>query len=94
MSNHARRVKLSEFKERRMTEAAVIVVADDGTEFVIPPPELWPDEFGAAAASSDLPKMAEIILGADGFADFKAKGGTAKILNAIYADAQGEEPGK
>lgn len=85
------RVKLSEWRERKMAGAIEIEV-DDGQVFVIPPPDLWPDE--GHAARGDLPATAKAILGEDRYAAFLEAGGSARMLNAIFAEHHGADPGE
>lgn len=88
------RIKLSDFKERKELEGAIDVETDDGQVFRIPPPEIWPDEVSALARVQDVPGMARAILGDEKFEAFIAAGGTATLLNAIYADVHGADAGK
>lgn len=96
MSNHARRYKLSEFRRRADDEGAITIETDDGTEFVIPAPANWPDEFRrvARATGNDPEAIARCIIGDETYDEFVAKGGSARILDAIIVDAQGATPGE
>lgn len=96
MSNHARRYKLSAFREQRDAEAAIEIETDSGRVFTVPAPENWPDSFRSVARASgnDPEALARCILGDETFDEFLDCGGSARILDAIIADAQGATPGE
>ena len=97
--NYKHRVSLSEFKDKRIEEASVVIDLDpddDGNErdpIVIPPPEMWPDRIPRGAVNT-----AKAIIGESEFERFVEAGGSAKILDAIFRDQtqqiQGVDPGK
>lgn len=88
------KVNLADFKERKENEGAIDIEMPDGQTFRIPPPELWPDEVADYAEKREIVAMAEAILGAERFAEFKTAGGSATIINAIFAEHHGADAGK
>lgn len=88
------RVKLADFKARKLDEGAIDVEADDGTVHRIPPPELWPDEAHAMLRNEELVGAAQAIMGADQFAAFAGAGGSAALVFAVIKDVHGLGPGE
>lgn len=89
MSNHARRYKLTDFKQKRRDEASIVIELDDGSEVSIPPVEDWPDRLPRA-----LDAAGRAILGEDEYKRFLAGGGSGRWLDAIITDAQGAKAGE
>ena len=95
MSNTARtrrRVVLTEFRDRRIAEASIEIELPDGPPVVIPPPDLWPDDIDTVR--DDLREMGRLILGDTEWDRFVAAGGTGKLLNALFVEAQGVSTGE
>lgn len=90
----ATRIRLTDYKERKESEGAIDVETDDGQVFRIPPPELWPDSVGKLVRENDLVGLGEALLGADGYARFVEAGGSAVILNGIFAEVHGVDVGE
>ena len=85
-----KRYVLSEYKERKKAENGITIVDDAGNEYELPPIELWTDEIIEAAKSGDDDRMLIAMLGGqDKYDQFKANGGNALILIAIWSDANG-----
>lgn len=87
------RVKLSEYKERKRAEGGVEVEADDGTVFVVDPPELWSDEVLELSQAGDNFAAARGLLG-DQYEAFTAAGGSAATLLGILKEAKGLDVGE
>lgn len=90
-----KRVKLSDFKDRKRDEGAIDIEGDDGTVFRIEPPELWPDEVHSIDASKDPVAFARALLGGEErYAAFVAAGGTAGVLAGILDERHGTGTGE
>lgn len=85
------RVKLADFIEREYADASTIVELSDGTDFIMPPSEMWPDEAFDAARQGDIRTCVILTVGEDEYARFCKAGGNWRILNAIVAAQQGVE---
>lgn len=85
------RIKLSEFKERKLADAVEIDYGDG--VLVVPPPELWSDETREVPAG-DIVALARAIVGADAYEAFVAAGGSASMLNAIIEEENGTTTGE
>jgi hypothetical protein len=90
----ARRVNLAAFKERKNEENSIEIEAGDGSVFVVPAPECWPDSIGDLAATGDNVGMARALLGDDDYDLFVEAGGSAALLGAIVADEHGVSAGE
>lgn len=88
------KVNLTDYKERKEAEGAIDVETDDGQTFRIPPPELWPDAVGKLVKEGDMVGLGEALLGPDGYERFVAAGGSAVILNGIFAEVHGIDVGE
>jgi hypothetical protein len=80
------RIKLADFKAAKAEEGKIIIEADDGTEFVIPPAILWPDEVNVLAVQGRHVEAARLVLGEDVYDKFVAAGGNAQILGAVVRE--------
>lgn len=88
------RIKLSDFKERKGREGSVEVETDDGQVFVIPPPELWPDDVAKLYQENDGVGMCRALLGSDKYDAFVAAGGSSAMIGAIFAEVHGADAGE
>lgn len=90
------RVRLSDFKAKKRDEGAIIIEADDGTEFRVEPPELWSDDILTMSADrARVVEMATAMLGGEEeYSRFVAAGGSAAVLSAIVADEHGLDVGE
>lgn len=88
------RVVLSEFKQRKRDEGALVIEVDDGTEFTLDPPALWPDGVTEALSAGDVTQAVQLIMGDDDYTAFCAAGGTATIVASIYEELAGGSLGK
>lgn len=77
-----KKVRLSEFRERRLAEDGLEVEFKGGS-VVIPPPDLWSEDV-QALNGDDLIKA----LVGDQWEAFTADGGTAALLNRMWADRE------
>lgn len=64
----------------------------DGKTIHVPPAQLWSDE-AVEAGDGDPVRFAKEVLGED-YQAYHDAGGTAMILNAILADANGADTGE
>lgn len=76
-------VRLSEFRERRLEDDGLRVEMADGTSFVVPPPDLWPEDVVGMSGE----ELIKALVG-DHWMQFVAEGGTAALLNRIWADRE------
>lgn len=90
------KVKLSDFRERKELEGAIDIETDDGQTFRVPPPEVWPDDVQkfVKGEEKDIVGLSKAILGNDRYAAFCAAGGSAALLNAIFAEYHGADVGE
>lgn len=77
-----KKVRLSEYRERRLAEDGLEVEFEGGS-VVIPPADLWPEEV-LALSGDDLIKA----LVGDQWEAFAADGGTAAMLNKMWAERE------
>jgi hypothetical protein len=88
------RVKLSDFKERKELEGAIEIETDDGQVFRLPPPEVWPDEVEELYRKREIVSMCRAIMGDEPYDRYVAAGGSASLLNAIFAEYHGTSAGE
>lgn len=85
-----RKVRLADYRERRLEAAGLDIEMDDGQVFTIPPAELWPDDFPTDGTLVDRVRS---ILG-ERYDAFIAAGGTATVANAMWADRESLDLGE
>lgn len=73
-----KRVRFSDFRDMRIAEAGIVVEMDNGEEFVIPPPDLWPD-MDPTTRDEDL---ARLVMG-DRADAFVAAGGSGRLIGSL-----------
>lgn len=92
---HVKRVKLSDYKDRKADEGSIEIEGDAGTVFRVPPPELWDDDVMALSQADDNLAVATRLLGGEEtYAQFVAEGGSAATLMGIIAEAHGVTVGE
>lgn len=83
------RYVFAEFREQRIRDASIEVDMGGEVVITIPPQECWPDKL-----PRDPEKSFRMILGDEQMDVFLAAGGTMRLLDSIYEDAQGQSKGK
>lgn len=89
-----KRIKLTEYIERRIVDDGLVVELPDGTEVTVPPAELWPDSSFEALGEGKTGEAVALILGGDQYLRFVAAGGNWRIINGMIAEQQGVTPGE
>ena len=80
----------NEFRDERIAEGSIEVVMSDDFTLRIPPMECWPDQ----TASGDGEALVRSVVGDDDVDTFFELGGTIRLLDTIFDDAQGMSTGK
>lgn len=80
----------SEYRDQRKAEGSIRIKMDDKFTLVIPPPECWPDD----TPKYDVEKIMRHVLGDDDVDKFIKRGGTMRMLNSIFEDAESMSSGK
>jgi hypothetical protein len=76
--------------ENREQHPDIEIEGVDGRIFTVPAPEMWPDEVHVAASKNDLIALATAMLGGEEvYAEFRAAGGSAAVLNAVVMEHTG-----
>lgn len=86
--NHVRRVKLSDYKDRKADEGAIEIETDDGQVWRVAPPELWPDDVLSLAERDDSVGAARLLIG-ERYDEFVKAGGSAMLVMSIVKDEHG-----
>lgn len=89
-TSHVRRVKLSDFKDRKADEGAIEIVTDDEQIWRVPPPELWSDDVLTLSTTNPLAAAELLIGGPEKYAAFVLAGGSAMLVMGIVNDEHGE----
>lgn len=84
----AKTYNLSEFRERRITEASVMVELPDGDPIAVPPPDCYPDKLPRGGRA-----LFDAIIGESEVQRFIDAGGTLRMLDKIIEDANGVDTG-
>lgn len=73
-------VDIAAFQARRRDAGGIVAVMETGEKFLIPPPDLWPDD---AQHGSDK-RFLDQVMGVDADA-FRAAGGTGRLVLSLIS---------
>lgn len=91
----AKKINLSEYIERKRAEHSIDIELGDGSTVTLPPVELWPPEYRERLDAGDREGAAVVLLGGqEAYDRFRAAGGSFNVLNGIFIDDQGTDPGE
>lgn len=90
MSNNARRIRLTEWKQEQLEGGEIVVELLDGTEWKFPPAVLWPDVVDTRTAVGVI----VAVVGQEEYERLIAGGGSARIIDHLLTEQQGATPGK